>query len=759
MRMTRRLLCHLSFATFFAIPLVADLAKAATIGGQVRRAEDGSAVVGFNLSIIKPNGAIETVFTNGLGQYTWPIPADGYGKYVIVPKPDYSLEPPHADALLLDPVARTVYYIGTESFTQEDFVGITCIDKYDSRTGTRVLRIGVLAAGPPVGIGTATKPVYCLEDNVAPLYIYVDGNGASVYPINLNVSSPSGEVVSLDGNTDHKRNYRFVPGSNFFGYTAINFTLNDSQPKPGLLPETLFKETGDVTTVGDPEIGSIRVFVLPLNDLPSAANVSYTVTSRDTDTVAGTEITLVGTDIDSPLDPASQIRGSGKFSASFRVLALPLNGVLVNPTTGAVIAKGTAADKGFDLPASPLPTAATQPGYYYLGARFEYRPDPGFVGTDSFTYVVYDGEAPESTESLLPTSSSATVTLTVVAKTDSNKAPEILSGPSAEPSSPTIGQEVTFRIVAKDPEGGAITILWTFPDATTATGETVVKTFDSLGAKAVRVSVVDDTGQKTTSSITVNVNPASNLPPVISASGIVITPNTPKPNETLTFTVAATDPDSDPSSLTATWDFGDGTSVVGFTVTHVYTTSGAFTVSVAVSDGALTDTASVGLWVTPNGGSVGGDSNVNPARLITVTSVKAKLNLARSSNDAFQIFGFVPELPPGGLSVSVDVNFGNVQFRVFLNERGRGKSGGGAVQMQSDGTFKISLRPGDLRTPFDALALLRDANNEPLDLNTTVTNAQLKPIPILLVIADAVYSGQVETLYKARRNKNGQIRR
>jgi len=76
----------------------------------------------------------------------------------------------------------------------------------------------------------------------------------------------------------------------------------------------------------------------------------------------------------------------------------------------------------------------------------------------------------------------------------------------------------------------------------------------------------------------------SNTPPVVASSATATANPTPaSAGQTITFSVAATDPDGDP--LTYTWYFGDGSTGNGATVTHVYAAAGLYNVIVYVNDG------------------------------------------------------------------------------------------------------------------------------------------------------------------------------
>lgn len=73
-------------------------------------------------------------------------------------------------------------------------------------------------------------------------------------------------------------------------------------------------------------------------------------------------------------------------------------------------------------------------------------------------------------------------------------------------------------------------------------------------------------------------------PPTIQS--LFATPNPAAVNTSVTFTTLATDS----QSLVYAWDFGDGSSATGSTVTHTFSVIGDYQVSVAVTDAAQTTT-------------------------------------------------------------------------------------------------------------------------------------------------------------------------
>lgn len=144
-----------------------------------------------------------------------------------------------------------------------------------------------------------------------------------------------------------------------------------------------------------------------------------------------------------------------------------------------------------------------------------------------------------------------------------------------------------------DPEGEAITFLWDFGDGQTATESTVEHAYSSTGDYVVTLTVSD--GEVSAQSST-TLTMALNLPPTAHAAV------SRKSSDCMTVVASAEgsqDPDGD--ILSYHWDFGDGTTGTGIVAEHIYETSGTYSVTLTVSDGALESVSSAEILVETKG--------------------------------------------------------------------------------------------------------------------------------------------------------------
>ncbi len=148
------------------------------------------------------------------------------------------------------------------------------------------------------------------------------------------------------------------------------------------------------------------------------------------------------------------------------------------------------------------------------------------------------------------------------------------------------GREITFDASASyDPDGYIVSYTWNFGDGTTAEGKVVTHAYADNGVYTVTLTVKDNAGATDTDTVTATIY---NVAPTADANG----PYSGSVGEEITFTGSASDPGT-ADTLTYTWDFGDGSTATGQTVTHAYSQPGNYTVTLTVEDddgGVGTDT-------------------------------------------------------------------------------------------------------------------------------------------------------------------------
>jgi PKD repeat protein len=146
----------------------------------------------------------------------------------------------------------------------------------------------------------------------------------------------------------------------------------------------------------------------------------------------------------------------------------------------------------------------------------------------------------------------------------------------------------TFDASESGDDGSIVSFAWRFGDGTTGAGLAPTHVYAAPGSFAVELTVVDDSGARSSVSHTIDVTDGTTLPPVASFTSACN-------GSTCTFDASSSwDPDGQIASYN--WNFGDGTTGGGHQVTHTYAGAGTYNVTLTVTDnyGATsTRTASV----------------------------------------------------------------------------------------------------------------------------------------------------------------------
>jgi subtilisin family serine protease/chitodextrinase len=132
---------------------------------------------------------------------------------------------------------------------------------------------------------------------------------------------------------------------------------------------------------------------------------------------------------------------------------------------------------------------------------------------------------------------------------------------------------------SNDPDGDDITYLWDFGDGQTSTEANPSHTYASANTYTVTLTVTDPSDAQDTDTTSATITVGSNQPPVADAgldqAGMV--------RQDLSFDGSGSyDPDG--SITEYSWDFGDGKTGSGMTVSHNYKKEGTYTVTLTVTD-------------------------------------------------------------------------------------------------------------------------------------------------------------------------------
>ncbi|MBN2468059.1 MAG: PKD domain-containing protein, partial [Deltaproteobacteria bacterium] len=174
----------------------------------------------------------------------------------------------------------------------------------------------------------------------------------------------------------------------------------------------------------------------------------------------------------------------------------------------------------------------------------------------------------------------------------------------------------------KDPYGCSREFIWKFGDGTAESGTTVVHHYEVPGNYDVSVHVADVF--EVVDSVTVDrFTVAVNHPPIASAGADLIG----VPGTELTFDGSKSrDPDGHVSRYE--WDFGEGQTMSGKTVTHIYPEPNFYTATLVVEDDSgshcNTGTDTCRVWINdPPVAEIGGGGIASPGEKITFSGGKS----------------------------------------------------------------------------------------------------------------------------------------
>ncbi|MEI6236715.1 MAG: PKD domain-containing protein, partial [Planctomycetota bacterium] len=264
------------------------------------------------------------------------------------------------------------------------------------------------------------------------------------------------------------------------------------------------------------------------------------------------------------------------------------------------------------------------------------------------------------------------------------------------------------------------------------------------------------------------------------ASNPTATPNPVLVNQSVSFSGAAS---GGTNALVYSWNFGDGTSASGASVSHVYSPAGTYSAVLSVTDGVTTEHSDISVLVNPLVSVIGSDVDsdgdgfsdsfenfvgTDPSNTASAPATgligalglgKAtiKLNFAKSVGDNIALNGTL-NVPQGFNATGAVVYFdaGGIYKKLTLDRNGSAKSGNdsfkialksknGIVQENPVAAFSATFMKGNFANALATVSQLNNAN---------LTNV-MRTVTFAVIFNNSALLKNQSMIYTAKQNKTG----
>ena len=291
----------------------------------------------------------------------------------------------------------------------------------------------------------------------------------------------------------------------------------------------------------------------------------------------------------------------------------------------------------------------------------------------------------------------------------------------------TVNQFFTYRLSATGHPAPSFSVTG-LPAGLVALGSGLITGVPtSSGATDVTVAAINGPGidTRTLRIVISNGLGAANAAPAFptdSSTEVTIFPNPGVINKDMTFIGTANATDADDTLRSYQWDFGDGTSKVGSTVTKQYAAAGLYTVKFTATDGTATS-APITSIAAVNASSATDNMNITKASL--------KFTFGSTNKDTVSISGTIPVTTGTAAKVYFLKGSQNIVERSVTI----GAKGSDTFKL-SKGKFTFTMSKQTLSTEFAVLGFLP---------NTTKTIQ----VPILISIDSQSYVATITISFKS----------